>query len=571
MTEFSPSEIEELTDIVAGGRNLPFSLDGFGVFVDTKKLPSHATVDVSGAFRDFFRRYAEHMNGEGRIGELVDALLDFLRDDFEKRYESLCSLKEPKDDGRYWLYLGDIHDPLFSILEKKAMFAAFADEGRFVRTAWDKPSLLAARQIERSGRYFVVLADDKLDEFKDETQSILASVSKTWMNASQEKLENRKHLIVFAVGPKASEWWKAWKSANFPAGGSEVPNLLECKLATTADSLDSHYDALRKFLSPPPAQTNVPPVPGKIVVLGNPERGQAGVVSTARQAEEQLIAYLLRRKSDGVDYWRDGWGGGEQLDAAQRMSLLQLNPILVRAMNGDMAPDIQALLDLLVNRLKSDGTTESIREAVAKLRKVFWKTSSAGSNAQDYGSGLALSGTIEEIGIRLADLAGFPLASVVVNARFEHLDDNYPQRELFASKLKEIRKSAADDGQTVAFSLDTIEASVRLFDRSALNIVVAHDLTTRASDRTHVMQHFNDWEVRLDATIRSCFPNYQPKVLRVAALLKNFGEFDGLKLAEESTAWRWNILKLERQGEAFAFNGANIKHIETEARALLSQ
>lgn len=586
MVELSPRELDGLKAIVAGGNFPEFSaVDVFDEFVLNNELPTANSVATDGAFSEFFFRYAIHVNNGGLIDKLVSALYLRCLERSPHKAERLMDLMDPDSvEKTKWICLGNPAGAIFSLFDRQALFASLSDFHRFVRSASEEPSALATEQIEKSRCYFLLLTDEDVADFADESASAFALAFRDWSTALEELPEHRKRLVVFAIGQKANNWWIRWKREHFL--DSVVDNTVKPAMLYEGSfekipiesELAPHQEALRAFLQlapSPDAQRAV-----RILLLGDPLA--LGGMPAAEGADQRLndesllLDYLVKRVGTSVDRWQDGWVGGDHFNTIRRTMFFQENPILVRASPEGAASDFRNLLvRALATRLGYTDPTADAQwfKSIEKLRKIFWRTSSAplGETATDFSDEIFMSGGVEDIGARLAELAGFLPHGLVASARYENLRDDHPQRELLSSNLQEIRRSAAEEGNTVAVSLDLLDDSVRRFDRAALNIIAAHDLATRARDRADTIRHFTEWEGALEKAVQKYFPGRKPKILRIAALLNNFNEFEGLKFADESPVWRWNLLKLEPGNAGYAFNAATFNNVQQLARSLLSQ
>ncbi|MBY5917735.1 hypothetical protein [Rhizobium leguminosarum] len=587
MIELSSPELDSLKTIVAGGNYPEFpGVAVFDEFVVNNHLPTAYNVSTDGAFSEFFFRYVMHVNRDGLIDRLVTALCLRCLERSPHKAERLMDLMDPNSiEKAKWICLGNPASAVFSLFDRQALFAGLSELHRFVRSAAEEPSALAAAQIEKSECYFLLLADEDVASFEDDPTSTFALAYRGWSASLEERPKHRKRLIVFTIGQKADDWWNRWKRDHFLKSGVDntvkPPMLYEGSFKKTplVSELAPHQKGLREFLECVPPTP--PPKDVRILLLGDPFAlgGMSGAEGADQRLkyEDLLHDYLNKHFKTSVDRWKDGWVASDRFDTVGRTLFFQENPILVRAGPEGAALEFRdLLLKALAIRLgyPDSAADAQLLESVEKLRKIFWRIAPSPlvETPTGFSHEISIAGGLKDIGAKLAEVAGVLPHSSVVSARYENLRDDHPHRTLLSSKLQEIRRSAAEDGNTVAVSLDLMDETVRRFDDAALNIIAAHDLATRVSDGgADTIRHFAEWETALETAVKKYFPDRQPKILRIAALLNNFNEFEGLRFADESPVWRWNLLKLEPSGAGYTFNAATFNNVQELARNCLSQ
>jgi hypothetical protein len=324
-------------------------------------------------------------------------------------------------------------------------------------------------------------------------------------------------------------------------------------------------------------------------VLGEPTAAEAAAiaVTTAAHGVSESMAddldiggQLRQRNPEYVELWDDGWSTTrEKLTAERRADLLKRNPIFVRPVFDPQATIATVKGALIRPLLDTLGYSAQERtrawEEVRKYRRVFWRPDGDWIDHNDAipGQEYALTGACRLAAERLAALAGFgsPVESVV-RTRFEDLPDHDPKRRLLASKLQELGEIARKgEDDTVAVSLNGLAESIQKFDRAKLNIVAAHDQRTRPGDRQDTINHFEDWDAKIEQYLKQYFPRNQPKVLRIAVLFQNVDKFDGLRFAEGLTVSRWHLLKLKGQAGSWSFDPENVRHLKDNVGILLQQ
>ncbi len=120
------------------------------------------------------------------------------------------------------------------------------------------------------------------------------------------------------------------------------------------------------------------------------------------------------------------------------------------------------------------------RDIVGKFQRVYWRSEGEWWDGGEINHKVecAWTGSSEDVGAKLAKLAGFDeFFESKLRTRFENLPDSDPNRELLSTNLQELGKTVVKQGEyeTVAVSLDSLDESVKRFNRAQLNIVAAHD------------------------------------------------------------------------------------------------
>ncbi len=488
------------------------------------------------------------------------------------------SLMDPVDvDEPQWFRIYKQGEVAFKYCDDEHVFDYFAKYHPFTADLWSKVSELKMEQISQSKCFLAVVTPFDLDDTDAAEGTTFAYAFEDWLKSREGPAETRKKFMLLYEKEEVLNWWNKWKEryrAKNPAF-NDRPTFVRELRNDQADRANAKVE-LERFLSLGEADDQV--VESSVLVLGSPTPNANGAGSQSGDVE--LFNYLRRYNPERVQHWEDGWSVTRKLTEPQRTELFKYPPIFVRSAS-DKNTTVAGLKDGLIFPLMNalgygDEDLVSIwRDIVGKFQRVYWRPEGEWWDGSEINQKVecAWTGPPEDIGAKLAKLAGFDeLFESKLRTRFENLPDSDPNRQLLSTNLQELGKTVVKQGEyeTVAVSLDSLDESVKRFNRAQLNIVAAHDQRTRPGDRQHTINHFEDWDTRIDTLVGEYFPEREPKIFRIAVLFQNFDKFDGLKFDEGLSVRRWNLLKIKREDNKLVFNPNDLNHLKDAAKDLMS-
>lgn len=573
MSDLSGSEIKLLRYLI--GQAFP-NLNLFSIFLSDQEFsPLPATVvNLELGYEEALQEYIV----KTIIPEaLMDKLLRILTD--RKRIAvQIQSLMDPVDiDKDKWFRTFTQGEVAFKYCLDEGVFDYFVNYHPFTADLWAKVTELKMEQISQSRHFLAILTPVDLENLDSTENTVFEFAFNDWLMSRSGPPEARKRFMLFYEKEEMVAWWNKWKDryrGKYPSIDEEPILIRELRNEPT-DRANARV-AIEKFLAlPDEPRTTSQTKLASIMLLGSPALANG---ASGQPGDLALFQFLRRFDSDRVQHWEDGWGATKRLTAPQRDELFKLSPIFVRSAS-DKNTTVAGLKDALMMPLldalgySDDNIVKIWRDVVGQFQRVYWRSEGEWWDGMECGKvESAWTGSVEEIGAKLAELAGFgELCESKLRTRFENLPDSDPNRELLSTNLQELGKTVVKPGEyeTVAVSLDSLEESVSRFDRAQLNIVAAHDQRTRPGDKQHTINHFEDWDTRIDRLVGEYFPDREPKIFRIAVLFQNFDKFDGLKFDEGLSVRRWNLLKVKRDNNKLDFNRNDMNHLIDAARDLM--
>ncbi|WID95146.1 hypothetical protein QO058_20415 [Bosea vestrisii] len=314
-------------------------------------------------------------------------------------------------------------------------------------------------------------------------------------------------------------------------------------------------------------------MPTPVILLGEPFGTSPDEAQHALKALQDIFGQQVTR-------WPDNWYLDLLLPTNTAQQMLQQKMIFVRAVTNTAASvgEVRnALKPFLLNRFGFlIGDEEEWRQRLGTFTRIYWRPSGPKwimDSAEP--AELGWTGEAQSIGIRLAqiaNLAGLHESARVVRYEDPKADDaeqTHRNRKILADSL-EYAARAGKNGvatNTVRISFSNLEDSVRRFVPGGLNVIALHDLEARPRDRDDTLLRFAGADARIDSVIRSHFPpGFEDEIIRVAVLLKNPSEFDGLTFNQETAVYRWNLLKCPTdQAGKVSPDPADLNNLITEA------
>jgi hypothetical protein len=468
------------------------------------------------------------------------------------------------------------------------VFDFFAGFHPFSADMWEEPSERQIEQMEASSHFLAVVTQDDVSQARTSDDGCFEKAFRHWVSFLGRPPDERKRFAVLLFGPKAIAWWRdKWQVRDDLAPG-RFPfydgSMSVQRIPELSHGLAAVKHTLEAFLRSP-----VFDGPARVVVLGEPTEAAAAAaaVSAAARGVEAAVSddsdigeHIHRRNPDYVELWKSGWSiARERLSAQSRAEFLRKNPIFVRPVLDDRQTIARVRGDMIQPLIEALGYTDEERknawEEIDLYRRVFWRPTGDWLDVTNAipGREFAITGPIRSAVEQLVAIAGLgSQVESVVRTRFEDLPDQDPKRKLLANKLQELGAVAEKtEDDTVPVSLNGLAESIKKFDRAKLNIVAAHDQRTRPGDKQDTINHFEDWDAKIEQHLQFFFPRNPPKVLRVAVLFQNVDKFDGLRFAEGLTVNRWHLLKLQGKPGSWAFDPENVNSLKDNVSFLLQQ
>lgn len=569
VSELSGSEKKSVRDLIA--QVFP-NLDRFSMFLsdqDFAPLPGDVVapnLPYDDALYDYI---VETVVPQALMEKLLGILATKQR--ITTKIQALMDPVEIDEDK--WFRVFTKGDIAFKYCSDDGVFDYFAKYHPFTGDLWTKVTERKMDQIQLSKHFLAVLTPPDVENLESTEDSVFEFAFKDWLASRAGAAESRKRFMILYEREEVANWWNKWKErhrANHPTLDDEPVFIREIKNDPT-DHANVRAE-LERFLKAPDEPQ---PKLSNVLLLGNPVANGA----PARPNDVALYQFLGGAKSGRVKYWEDGWGESIRLEKDAREELYKYPPIFVRSAadrNTTIAGLKDGMIFPLMNALgySNDDLLTIWRDIVGKFRRVYWRSEGEWWDGTEINQNIenAWSGSIEDIAAKLAKLAGLDaLSESKLRTRFENLPDSDPNRALLSNNLQELGKTVVQQGEydTVAVSLDSLDESVSRFDRAQLNIVAAHDQRTRPGDRQHTINHFEDWDTRIDRLVSEYFPDREPKIFRIAVLFQNFDKFDGLKFDEGLSVRRWNLLKIKSDNNRIDFNRNDMNHLIDAARDLM--
>ncbi|WP_155810767.1 hypothetical protein [Phyllobacterium sp. UNC302MFCol5.2] len=572
MSDLSGSEIKLLRYLI--GQAFP-NLNLFSIFLsDQEFLPLPATVvnpdlGYEEALQDYI---VDTIIPEALMNKFLRILTT------KKRIRAqIQSLMDPVDiDSNMWLRTYMQGEVAFKYCDDEGVFDYFAQYHPFTAELWAKVTELKAEQISQSKYFLAIVTPVDLENLEATDGTVFDHAFNDWLKSRSGPPEARKRFMLIYEKEEMGNWWNKWKDryrAKYPAIDDEPIFLRELK--NDPKDRASVRAELQAFLNLPDEPLS--PKLSNVLLLGTPSTADTDPGTQA--GDVALFQYLRRFNADRVQYWEDGWGDTMRMTVPQRDEFFRYPPIFTRSAserNTTVGGLKDKMIPLLMDALgySNDDVVGIWRDSVSKFQRVYWRSAGEWWDSTEINPKTenAWKGSVEEIGAKLAKLAGFgDLCESKLRTRFENLPDSDPNRQLLSTNLQKLGQTVVKPGEyeTVAVSLDSLEESVSRFNRAQLNIVAAHDQRTRPGDKQHTINHFEDWDTRIDRLVGQYFPDREPKIFRIAVLFQNFDKFDGLKFDEGLSVRRWNLLKVRRDNNKIDFNSSDMNHLIDAAKDMM--
>jgi len=555
-------------------------------FFENGVAPPETVVSSSSGFEDAVQDYILNtIIPQGLLEEFLKVLCGSRR-----IVVKIQALMEPsKISSEKWFRLFKQDDVAYRYCEDAHVFDYFKRFHPFTAELWSTVTDRKSQQVEHSKYFLAVITPRDLTDGDAPDCELFEFALKNWLE-SLANPEASKRFMLFYEKEEVLAWWKKWREKfreNNPTFDDKSIFIRELT-NEPADRAAAKIE-LENFLNgswDEGSSGTETKVPSNILVLGIPTVDTTNGRDT-NSNNVKLFKYLRKYNPKRVQHWDNDWSATKRLTASQRNELFKYPPIFVRSASDKKATVAglkDALIIPLINALgyaDEDGYTDEDlvriwRDTVGKFQRVYWRPHGEWWDGGEINQKIehAWTGSAEDIGARLAKLAGFDeVVESKIRTRFEDLPDSDPNRNMLSAGLQDLSRTVVKQGEfdTVAVSLDGLDESVRRFGRAKLNIVAAHDQKTRPGDRQDTITHFENWDTRIDHLVGEYFPGREPKIFRIAVLFQNFDKFDGLRFDEGLSIRRWNLLKIKHENGKLVFNPGDLKHLKDAAKDMINQ